>query len=87
MYSILVVYMPNDTTSQWILTNAKADVTAKSQATKVSYLLGKHEWTIYNNDCNKGKTQTPLKITGNSFFSLIEIMVLYYVASMIMVDT
>ena len=51
MYSILVVNMPNDTTSQWILTNAKADVTAKSQATKVSYLLGKHEWTIYNNDC------------------------------------
>ena len=56
--------MPNDTTSQWVLANAKADVTAKSHATKVSYPLGKHEWTIYNNDCNKGKTQTPLKLTG-----------------------
>ena len=36
----------NDTTSQWILTSAKSEVTAMSRATKLSYLLGKHDWTI-----------------------------------------
>ena len=36
----------NDTTSQWILTDAKYDVTAMSRATKLSYLLGKHDWTL-----------------------------------------
>ena len=40
----------NDTTSQWILTDAKSDVTAMSRATKLSYLLGKHDWTISNDD-------------------------------------
>ena len=40
----------NDTTSQWILTDAKSDVTAMSRATKLSYLLGKHKWTIANDD-------------------------------------
>ena len=36
----------NDTTSQWVLTDAKYEVTAMSRATKLSYLLGKHDWTI-----------------------------------------
>ena len=32
-------------------------VTAVSKATKLSYVLGKHEWTISNDDyeCGKGK--------------------------------
>ena len=38
----------NDLTSQWILKDAEYDVTAVSEATKVSYLLGKHSWTISN---------------------------------------
>ena len=33
----------NDTSSQWVLTNARSDVTAVSPATELSYLLGKHE--------------------------------------------
>ena len=36
----------NDTSSQWMLTDAKSNVTAVSRATEVSYLLGKHEGTI-----------------------------------------
>ena len=57
----------NDTTSQWVLTDAKYEVTAMSRATKLSFLLGKHEWTISNDDyhCRKGKTYTTmLKLTG-----------------------
>ena len=57
----------NDTTNQWILTDALSDVTAMSRATKLSYLLGKHEWTISNDDyqCGKGKPYTTmLKLTG-----------------------
>ena len=60
----------NDTTSQWTLTSAKNamhKVTATSGATKLSYVLGKHEWTISNDDyqCNKGKPYTAvLKLTG-----------------------
>ena len=57
----------NDTTSQWILTDAKRDVTAMSRATKRSYLLGKHEWTISEDDyhCGKGKPYTTfLKLSG-----------------------
>ena len=44
--STRIVY--NDTSSQWMLTDAKSNVTAVSRATEVSYLLGKHEWTISN---------------------------------------
>merc|ERR1712212_1360321 len=55
----------NDTSSQWILTNANSDVRAVSRATKVSYVLGKHEWTISNDECGKGKPySTMLKLTG-----------------------
>ena len=53
----------NDTSSQWVLTDAKSDVTAVFQATKPSYLLGKHKWTISNDECNEGKP-TMLKLTG-----------------------
>ena len=57
----------NDTTNQWILTDALSDVTAMSRATKLSYLLGKHKWTISNDafECNEGKPYTTfLKLTG-----------------------
>ena len=55
------------TTSQWILTDAKSEVTAISRANKLSYLLGKHKWTISNDDyeCSEGKPYTTmLKLTG-----------------------
>ena len=56
----------NDTNSQWMLTDALHNVTAMSQATKLSYLLGKHEWTISEDDnCGKGRPyKTFLKLTG-----------------------
>ena len=53
--------------SQWVLTDAKYNVTAVSEATKLSYLLGKHNWTISNDvyKCNKGQPyNTTLKLTG-----------------------
>ena len=51
----------NDSSKQWILTDAVSSVRAELKATKVSYSLGKHEWTV-NNDhfpCNK---EEPYKI-------------------------
>ena len=57
----------NDSSSQWILTNAVSSVTAVSDATKVSYVLGKHEWTVRNDVflCNKGQPYTTyLKLSG-----------------------
>ena len=55
----------NDTINHWILNDAKYDVTAMCRATKVSYLLGKHNWTISNDGCRKGKLyNTTLKLTG-----------------------
>ena len=55
----------NDTTSLWVLTDEVYEVTATSEATKLSYLLGKHEWTISNDGCRKGKPYTTmLKLTG-----------------------
>ena len=57
----------NDTINHWILNDAKYDVTAMCRATKVSYLLGKHKWTISNDapECNEGKPYTTfLKLTG-----------------------
>ena len=57
----------NNRINRWMLTDAKSNLTAVSQATKVSYLLGKHEWTISNDDyqCGKGKPYTTLlKLTG-----------------------
>ena len=44
----------NASSSQWILTDAKSSVIAKSRATKQSYVLGKHTWTIINDKspCN-----------------------------------
>ena len=55
----------NDTSNLWILTDAKYEVTASSTAPKQSYLLGIHEWTISNDNCEKGKPYTAIvKLTG-----------------------
>ena len=57
----------NDTSSQWIMANARYGVSAVSRAPKFSYLLGKHKWTISNDyfDCNEGQQYTTvLKLTG-----------------------
>ena len=57
----------NDTSSQWIMTDAWYGVRAVSRAPKLSYLLGKHKWTISNDyfDCNEAQQYTTvLKLTG-----------------------
>jgi hypothetical protein len=44
----------NEMGGHWSLTDAKFDVTGESEATKVSYLLGKNQWTIHDDTlCNK----------------------------------
>ena len=52
----------NDSSGQWILTDAVSSVTAVSEATKVSYVLGKHRWTVSNDvfSCNKGQPYSTL---------------------------
>ena len=44
----------NDNSSEWIITDAMSNLIAKSNASKVSYVLGKHSWTIINDKspCN-----------------------------------
>ena len=57
----------NDSSSQWLLTDAKTSVTAVSYSSKVSYVLGKHEWTVSNDvfACNKAEPyKTLLKLSG-----------------------
>ena len=57
----------NDKTSRWNLTDARYEVSAVSQATKLSYLLGKHNWTISNDayECSEGQAyNTTLKLSG-----------------------
>ena len=59
--------MFNKKRNQWKLTDAKSDVTAISQSNRVSYLLGKHNWTVSNDvfECSNGqKYSTVLKLTG-----------------------
>ena len=65
LYSAKIEF--NDASSQWVLTDARYNVTAMSRATKLSYLLGKHYWTIsyVKLECSGGKPQTIyLKLTG-----------------------
>ena len=57
----------NNSSSQWKLTDARSSVTAVSRATKLSYVLGKHEWTVTGDvlDCHKGQPYTTyLKLSG-----------------------
>ena len=57
----------DDQTSQWTMTDNNWNVSAMSRATKVSYVLGKHLWTVDNavSDCHEGKIYTTwLKLTS-----------------------
>ena len=57
----------SDSREQWAMTDAVASVRAQSRATKVSYVLGKHEWTVTGDvfSCSKGQDYTALlKMTG-----------------------
>ena len=57
----------NQTSNQWTMTEAKHNVTAVSESPKVSYVLGKHKWTIFGDpyECSLGKPYTTmLKLTG-----------------------
>ena len=58
------------TSSQWILSSKRFQTTAVSMADKESYVLGKHNWTVRNDNqrCNPEKSKdsysTELKLTG-----------------------
>ena len=57
----------NATSGTWVLTDTKYGITAESRATHLSYILGKHEWTISGDEyeCSKGVPYTTmLKMTG-----------------------
>ena len=57
----------NDSSEMWVLTDAVSSVRAESRATKVSYLLGKHKWTVTGDvySCNEGQLYTTLlKMSG-----------------------
>ena len=57
----------NDSSEKWVLTDARTDLRAETSASKMSYVLGKHEWTVTNDvySCNKGQPYTTmLKLSG-----------------------
>ena len=57
----------NETSSLWTLTDAEYNLTATCQATKITYALGKCNWTILNDNdgCRDEKVQTTvLKLSG-----------------------
>ena len=57
----------NDSSEQWVITDAASRVRAESRASRASYALGKHEWTITNDvfSCSKGVSySTHLKLSG-----------------------
>ena len=57
----------NSSSSQWIMTDANFNITAVSKASKASYALGKHKWTVTGDvtDCHEGQPYTTyLKLSG-----------------------
>ena len=57
----------NDSSEQWVLTDARTDLRAETSASKMSYALGKHEWTVTNDvySCSNGQPYTTiLKLSG-----------------------
>ena len=57
----------NESSQEWVITDARAGVMGKSGASKESYALGKQEWTVTNDvfACNKGGPYTTLlKLSG-----------------------
>ena len=55
----------NSSTSQWVMSDVKYPfISAVSEASEVSYLLGTHQWTFKSPFCNNGKPYTKaLKLT------------------------
>ena len=59
----------NENSSQWVMTDSRSKLTAVSRASKVSYVLGKHKWTVTGDvyDCHEGQPYTTfLKLSGCS---------------------
>ena len=60
----------NDSSKVWVMTHAlKPGLRAESKASKVSYVLGKHEWTVTGEvyECHGGQPYTTfLKLSGCS---------------------
>ena len=57
----------NETSQEWNLVDAVSGVTATSKASRQSYLLGRHKWTVTGDDtnCKDGKSYvTDLKLSG-----------------------
>ena len=57
----------NDSSALWVMTDLVYSVRAESIAPKVSYALGKHEWTVTGDvfDCHGGQPYTTtLKLSG-----------------------
>ena len=52
---------------QWIMSNPRLNVTARTSASQISYALGKHNWTIQGDkyQCYKGRDyEIQMKLTG-----------------------
>ena len=49
----------DETTSKWTMTDARSSLTAISKASKKSYVLGKHTWTIFDDksSCNPSQDE------------------------------
>ena len=65
LYTTRIQY--NSSSSQWIMTDANSNITAVSNASKASYVLGKHKWTVTGDvvDCHKGQPYTTyFKLSG-----------------------
>ena len=57
----------NDSSEMWVLADAVSSVRAESRATKLSYVLGKHKWTVTGDvyECHEGQPYTTyLKLSG-----------------------
>ena len=57
----------NDSGQQWVITDKHHYVRAESRATKKSYAIGKHEWTVTRDwfECSEGQPYTTLlKLSG-----------------------
>ena len=57
----------NSLLSQWLLSDQRQNVTARTRASQISYALGKHNWTISGDkyQCFEGKDYTlEMKLTA-----------------------
>ena len=50
--------------TNWILRDAPMDVTAWSHASKESFSLGKHNWTVLDPGCSGDQITLEMKLTG-----------------------